>query len=622
MKKLSVMVMKILLLVTLKMIAIYTLSAQIQHAEPPFWWAGMRNPELQIMVHGENIAQYEVDADYPGLVIKTISRLHNPNYLFLDLELGEDIQPGSIDLIFKKDGKAQFNYKYELLERQEDASGVKGFDNSDVVYLLMPDRFANGNPSNDVITSMKETEVDRNAPYGRHGGDIQGIIDHMDYFEEMGFTSLWLNPVLENDMPEASYHGYAITDFYKVDPRFGDNQLYKSLAEEADKRGIKLIMDMIFNHCGSEHWWMDDLPSDDWIHYYPDYKITNHRRTVNQDPYASESDLKLMREGWFVPSMPDLNQQNPFLAEYLIQNSIWWIEYLGLEGIRMDTYPYPNKYMMAEWCKRVMDEYPDFNIVGEEWTTNPVIIAYWQKGKENYDGYESNLPSVMDFPLQEAVSKGLNEEESWGTGLIRMYESLANDFIYPDPDNIMVFPDNHDMPRFYMQLGMNKDLYKLGVMYFLTTRGIPQFLYGGEILMTHKEGDGHGYIRKDFPGGWEGDKMNAFTGENMDEEALEMQEFFKTLLNWRKENPVVHSGKLMHYAPEDNVYVLFRYNENEKVMIILNKNTDKYELKLDRFKEQLGNSTKVFDVISQEEKDLGEKMMLEPLRGYVLEIVY
>ncbi len=613
------MLKKALLLVVLNIFAGLCLFAQIQHIDPPFWWAGMKNPDLQVMIHGDNIADYKVTAKYPGLKLKTVSRVQNPNYLFLDLELENNIQAGSILITFSKDGKKEFDYEYQILQREKDASEVKGFDNSDVVYLLMPDRFANGDPSNDVVPTMKETELDRNEPYGRHGGDIQGIIDHMDYFEEMGFTALWLNPVLENDQPDASYHGYAITDFYKVDPRFGDNELYKKLAEEADKHGIKLIMDMIFNHCGSEHWWMDDLPSDDWIHYYPDYKITNHRRTVNQDPYAAESDLKLMREGWFVPTMPDMNQENPFLKEYLIQNSIWWIEYLGLEGIRMDTYPYPNKYMLAEWCKRVMDEYPNFNIVGEEWTTNPVIISYWQKGKENYDGYESHLPSVMDFPLQEAVSKGLTEEESWGTGLIRMYESLANDFIYPDPYNILVFPDNHDMPRFYMQMGMNNDLYKLGIIYFLTTRGIPQFLYGGEVLMTHTEGDSHGLIRKDFPGGWEGDKKNAFTGENLDEETLEMQNFFKTLLNWRKENPVIHTGKLTHYAPADNVYVYFRYNENKKVMVIINKNTEEYELNLERFRKHLGKTTKAFDVIDQKEIVLDGKLMLEPLRGYVLD---
>lgn len=612
---------KILFLTVLHVFACFYLSAQIQHVEPPFWWAGMKNPDLQVLIHGEDIADYKVKVDYPGLKLKTVSRVQNPNYLFLDLELENNIQAGSFLITFSKDGEKEFDYEYQILSREKDASEVKGFDNSDVIYLLMPDRFANGDPSNDVIPSMKETELDRNEPYGRHGGDIQGIIDHMDYFEEMGFTALWLNPVLENDQPDASYHGYAITDFYKVDPRFGDNELYKKLAEEADKRGIKLIMDMIFNHCGSEHWWMEDLPSDDWIHYFPDYKITNHRRTVNQDPYAAESDRKLMREGWFVPSMPDLNQENPFMAEYLIQNSIWWIEYLGLEGIRMDTYPYPNKYMLAEWCKRVMDEYPDFNIVGEEWTTNPVIISYWQRGKENHDGYEPHLPSVMDFPLQEAVTKGLTETESWGTGLIRMYESLANDFIYPDPYNILVFPDNHDMPRFYMQMGMNNNLYKLGIIYYLTTRGIPQFLYGGEVLMTHTEGDGHGLIRKDFPGGWEGDEKNAFTGENMDEEALEMQNFFKTILKWRKENPVIHTGKLTHYAPAENVYVYFRYNENKKVMVIINKNTEEYELNLERFRKHLGNAAKAFDVIDKKEIELDEKLMLEPLRGYVLEVI-
>jgi glycosidase len=384
---------------------------------------------------------------------------------------------------------------------------------------------------------------------------------------------------------------------------------------------MKLIMDMVFNHCGSEHWWMNDLPSADWINYFPDYKITNHRRTVNQDPYAAEEDAVLMRDGWFVPTMPDLNQRNPFMAEYLIQNSIRWIEYLGLGGIRMDTYPYPDKYMMAEWCERVMEEYPNFNIVGEEWTLNPIIAAYWQEGKVNHDGYEGNLPSVMDFPMQNAVTKALKEEESWGTGLIRMYESLSNDYIYPDPYNIVIFPDNHDMPRFFMQLDMDQDLYKLGIAYFLTIRGIPQIYYGSEILMTHTESDSHGYIRKDFPGGWEGDEMNAFTGENMPEDALEMQSFFKRLLNWRKENPVIHTGDITHYAPSDGVYVYFRYDENDKVMVIISKNTEPYNLDLDRFRPDIGGSSEALDVIDNKKVMLEKAILLEPKTPYVLEIL-
>lgn len=581
----------------------------------------MKNPHLQLMVHAPEIADAKVEINYPGLEVKSVSRLVSPNYLFIDLELNENIKPGSFPIEFFKDGNKTFSYDYKLLEREPGSSEREGFNSSDVIYLLMPDRFANGDPSNDIIKTMEETKLDRKDPYGRHGGDIKGIIDNLDYLGEMGFTALWLNPLLENDMPEASYHGYAITDFYKTDPRFGTNEDYKRLTDLAAEKGIKMVMDMVFNHCGSYHWWMEDLPSPDWINYYPEFKITNHRRTVNQDPYAAESDLKLMRDGWFVASMPDLNQQNPFLAEYLIQNSIWWIEYLGLGGIRMDTYPYPDKYMLAEWCERVLDEYPDFNIVGEEWSTNPITVAYWQKGQDNKDGYEPHLPTVMDFPLQDAVTRSLNEEEGWNTGLIKMYESLSNDYIYPDPQNILVFPDNHDMPRFYMQLGMDQDLYKLGITYYLTTRGIPQFLYGSEILMTHTEGDGHGYIRKDFPGGWESDKVNAFTGENMGEDELAMQEFFMRLLNWRKENPVIHTGELTHFSPVDDVYVYFRYDDSKTVMVIINKNQKKYELDLERFHSFISGSKEGLDILNNKKVMLLDKLVLDPVTPYVIQIL-
>jgi glycosidase len=465
---------------------------------------------------------------------------------------------------------------------------------------------------------MKEG-LKRRKRYGRHGGDIKGIRDHLDYISDMGFTAIWLNPVLENDMAEWSYHGYAATDFYKVDRRFGTNDEYVEMINQAKEKGLKVIMDMIFNHCGKSHWWMDDLPSADWLSY-PEYVPTNHRRTVNQDPYASQYDSERMTRGWFVEAMPDLNQENPFMSEYLVQNSIWWIEYSGIAGIRMDTYPYPDKHMMAEWNRRVLDEYPHFNIVGEEWSLNPAIVSYWQKGQNNRDGYDGELPSLMDFPLQNAVSEGLKDKEDWDGGLIKIYEMLANDFLYPDPFNLVVMPDNHDMPRFYMQLDMDRDLYRNGIVFFLTTRGIPQIYYGSEILMTHIEGDDHGYIRKDFPGGWPGDKVNAFTGEGMGSEEKNMQNMFKRLLNWRKTSDVIHSGKLKQFAPEHGTYVYFRYNDDDMVMVILNKNSSAYELKLDRFSEMLGDKQSARDVLGGREYKLGETINLSPRKPYILEI--
>ena len=608
------------LLFFLIVLSIISGYSQVERIEPPGWWAGMNSEELELIVYGKNIASCSVGIEYPGIRIKSVSRQENPNYLFIDLEIQKDIKPGQFRIKFLKDGRIITEEPYVLEERKENSAERDGFDNSDVIYLLMPDRFVNGDPSNDVIPGMLENKINRKDPYGRHGGDIRGITEHLDYIEEMGFTALWLNPVLENNQKEQSYHGYAITDFYKVDPRFGTNEDFRELTRKASERGIKMIMDMVFNHCGSEHWWMKDLPSPDWINMYPDYVYSNHRKSLNQDPYRSESDLRDLTDGWFVATMPDLNQRNPFMARYLIQNSIWWIEYLGLAGIRMDTYPYPDKFMMSAWCKRILEEYPDFNIVGEEWNTNPLTVSYWQKGQVNRDGYQGNLPSVFDFPLQNAVTRGLLEEPGWSEGMIRIYDAISNDFIYPDPYNLVIFPDNHDMSRFYMQVGMDEQLYKLGIAFYLTTRGIPQFLYGSEILMTHTEGNDHGNIRKDFPGGWEKDPQNGFTGLNMDKKSLEMQDFFKDLLNWRNENPVIHTGKLMHFVPKEEVYVYFRYNDQKKVMVILNKNKSQVTLDPSRFSEVTENCITGKDVISGLEFDLTGKLKLEPMTPYILEL--
>jgi glycosidase len=596
--------------------------AQINRVEPPFWWTAMKNPQLQLMIYGDQIAGSNVSINHLGVIVTSVSQLDNPNYLFIDLELTPGVLPGSFEIKLSKEEKVTGAYTYELKEREPGSASREGFNSSDVMYLIMPDRFANGDPSNDIVDDMKEKALNRDDRTGRHGGDLKGIINHLDYLSEMGLTAIWLNPVLENDQEQTSYHGYSTTDFYKVDPRLGTNEQYKKLGMLAREKGIKLIMDMIFNHCGSEHWWMRDMPSHDWINYYPDFVLTNHRRTVNQDPYAAEADRKIMLDGWFVESMPDLNQRNPFMANYLIQNSIWWIEYIGLAGIRMDTYPYPDKHMMAEWNRRVLEEYPDFNIVGEEWSLNPGLVSYWQKGQQNGDGYQGNLPSLMDFPLQHALTTSLlgKSEEWWNDDWVTLYNALASDFLYPDPYNLVIFPDNHDMPRFYMQVGMDVDLYKLGITYILTTRGIPQIFYGSEILMTHTESNDHGHIRKDFPGGWQGDETSGFTGEGLTEKEREMQVFFKTLLNWRKYNPVIHSGKLIHFAPEDAVYVLGRYNKDKAVMIVLNKNRNPIELAPWRFRELIKDHITGTDILSNKSFDLTKDLKLPPVTPLILEL--
>lgn len=593
-------------------------SAQVERVEPPNWWTGMACPELQIMFYGENIGDSEIRIDYPGLRIKQVFTPANKNYLFLDLEIDSSANPGFVAIELSKEGFKE-NIRYELKERMKDSAGRKGFNSSDVIYLVVPDRFANGNPDNDTLKSMKEG-LKRTKRSGRHGGDLMGLSEHADYFHNMGYTALWTTPVLENNQPQASYHGYSITDYYRVDPRLGSNSDYAELSAKLQEKGIKLIMDMVFNHCGSEHWWMKDLPFPDWINSYPEMVITNHRRTVHQDSHASEYDRARMTDGWFVPSMPDLNQKNPYLARYLIQNSIWWIEYANLAGIRMDTYPYADKGMMSEWTGRIMDEYPYFSIVGEEWSENPAIVSYWQRGKINADGYKSYLPSLMDFPLQAALVKALTVPEGWGSGWINLYELLAMDFLYPDPNSLVVLGDNHDMARFFMQLGKDTALFKMGLAYILTTRGIPQIYYGTEILLTHSKNNDHGEIRKDFPGGWQGDSINAFTGEGLNAKQAEIMEYLRNLLIWRKNCQVIHSGKLVHFAPENSCYVYFRILENKTVMIVLNKNTRSEVLQIEKFREVLKDYSYGRDIISGKEYNLETEIVSPPKQALILEL--
>ncbi|TPE46029.1 glycoside hydrolase family 13 protein [Pontibacter mangrovi] len=608
----------ILLLFTLQLVAMA--KPEALRVEPAFWWAGMASPDLQLMLHGPDIGNLKPELQHEGIVVKDVIKVSNPNYLFLNIDISK-ASAGKFRLQLKDGNRVVHKYTYELKERKAGSSQRQGFDNSDVIYLITPDRFANGNPKNDNVKSMAE-KANRSDKSGRHGGDLEGIIQHLDYLKDMGFTALWVNPVLENNQQNTSYHGYSTTDYYKVDPRFGDNAQYVALSEKADERGIKLIMDMIPNHIGSEHWWMDDLPTEDWLNYQDNYKQTNHRREAIQDPHAAAYDRNLHTQGWFVESMPDLNQENELLAQYLIQNAIWWIEYANLGGIRVDTYSYSYPPFMTEWTRRIMEEYPNFNIVGEEWSLNPAIVAYWQRGKKNPNGYTSYLPSLMDFPVQNALVAALRDDETgWDTGWLHLYAMLANDFQYADPGNLVVFPDNHDMDRIYTQLNQDAALTKLALTYILTTRGIPQLYYGTEILMHNDAPGDHGIIRTDFPGGWEGDKINAFTGQRLTEEQRQMQEFTKKLLNWRKNTEAVQTGKLTHYAPYKGVYAYFRVQGDQKVMVILNKNEKPYDLALDKFAAQLNGKTKGVDAITGKTYQLDKKALaLPPKAPLVLEL--
>ena len=583
-----------------------TLNAQkMERVEPPYWWVGMNNTSLEIMVYGKGIATCTPTILDESIKIVEVKRVENENYLFLNLDLSK-ATVGIFKIYFLKDSKSVFLYNYELKQRKQNSKNRKGFDSSDAIYLITPDRFANADTSIDIVKNLKDAIIDRSDNYARHGGDLKGITNHLDYIAEMGFTAIWPTPVLTNNMKETSYHGYAITDLYQVDPRFGTIDDYIELSQKASKKGIKLIMDQVINHIGSEHWWMKDLPTNDWVNYQKEYLegnviITNHRRTTNQDNYASKADKKLMNEGWFVPSMPDLNQNNPLLATYLIQNSIWWIETLDLGGIRQDTYPYTDKKFSSRWAGEITDEYPNFSIVGEEWSMNPLLVGYWQKDALNRDGYQSNLTSTMDFPMQRAIVNGLNEDETWDTGLVKLYESLANDFSYSNPKAIMAFPDNHDMSRIYTQLGDDVMKTKMAIGYLLVLPRVMQIYYGTEVLLNDSANPGdHGLIRSDFPGGWEGDEVNGFTGVGLSDKQIEMQWFLKSLLNYRKNSEAIHSGKTIHFAPENNMYLLFRVKGDEIVTVILNKNDTEVDLDLTRFEEIGLTGRKVKDVNTSE----------------------
>ena len=592
----------------------------IERVEPPFWWNGFDHTELQLLVHGPDVSELSPSVDHPGIEVSRVEIGDSPNYLFVYLDIAAAAEPGTFELLFTGPGET-LRHSYELREKNPDPAYTKAFTSADTVYLITPDRFANGDETNDSIKGYDDT-LNRDDDYGRHGGDIEGVSTHLDYIADMGFTQIWLNPVLENAMPRASYHGYATTDYYLVDPRFGSNESYRELVAAARARGIGVIMDMIVNHSGSQHWWADDLPTDDW-HNFADTKAhSTHARTTNQDPYASDYDKAAHADGWFVGTMPDLNQRNPLLADYLIQNAIWWIEYVGLSGIRQDTYPYADKRFMAEWTRRIMDEYPHFNMVGEEWSPSPAITSYWQRGKRNHDGYESSLPSVMDFPLQIAMQQSLTDpQKSWGSVWTPVYEMLGHDFLYPDPFNLMIFPDNHDMSRIYTQLDEDYDLFRMAMVFYLTMRGIPQIYYGTEILMSHPGTDSHGALRMDFPGGWDGDKRNAFTGKGLSKKERGAQQFLRKLLNWRKDADVIHGGKLMQYSPIGNVYAYFRYDEDDTVMVVFNRGDKSVDLELTRFSERLGQAETASDVITDKTYDVRKSLTLEPRSVLLLEVV-
>ena len=593
-------------------------TAQIDKTEPPFWYAGMNHSDLQIMFYGKNIAQYEVSISN-GIIIKDIQKTENPNYIFVTIDT-KNIP--AQDLVFTfKNGKKSFTKNYSLKSRKENSRFRESYSSKDVMYLLMPDRFANGNPNNDSHPTVTE-KGNRALPGGRHGGDIEGIIKNIPYLNELGVTAVWSTPLCEDNDETYSYHGYGQSDVYKIDPRYGTNEDYLRLSQELHKRGMKNIMDYVTNHWGWQHWMYKDLPTYDWVHQFPEFTQSNYRMTTQFDINASAIDAKNCMDGWFVKSMPDLNQSNPLVLNYLIQNAIWWIEYADLDGFRVDTYSYNDKEGISKWTKSITDEYPNFNIVGEVWMHDQAQMSYWQKDSKigAIQSYNSYLPSVMDFTLHDAFGSVFNEDNaSWDKGIIKVYENFTNDFLYPNTNNLLTFIENHDTQRFnHLYPDFRK--YQMAMTIIATTRGIPQVYYGSEIGMAGNKDKGDADIRQDFPGGWNGDTNNAFSKAGRTNIQNQYFDFTSKLLNWRKSKEVIHFGKMKHYVPVNNVYAYFRYNQSETVMVIINNSIESQTFKTNRFSESIQNHLGGKDIFSGKIIDLNNEITIEGKSVLILEL--
>lgn len=614
MKKLSCYMVNLLLW----LVAFPALAVNIKRVDPQNWWVGMHTEALQLMVYGQDIASSEPQLNHPGVRIERVTRLTSPNYLFIDLNIAPNTKPGELEIRFKGNGETEI-LRYPLLARVPGSAQRSGFSGKDAILNLMPDRFSNGNPQNDNLPGMPDASH-RNEPSGRHGGDLQGLQNHLGYIADMGFTMIWPTPMMENNQTAYSYHGYAITDLYRVDRRFGSNDDYRRFVAKAREHNIGVIQDMVPNHIGAGHPWMQDLPSSDWISYGGKFQATKHARNALSDPYAAKSDREDFTQGWFAPSMPDLNQRQLQLATYLKQNAVWWIEYAGLSGFRVDTVGYSDTDFVAQWTGYILNEYPNFSIVGEEWSNNPLVVARWQQDGLGMMASGRGMPNMMDFPLSEALRRALPAKETLDTGLIELYSALVNDSLYPDPKKLVLFDGNHDMPRLYSVLGEDLDLYRMALVYVATAPRIPQFYYGTEVLMTSTTYRDDPAARRDFLGGWSGDAVNAFNGKGLNAKQLEAQSFVRKLLNWRKQATAVHTGKMLHYAPEAGVYVYFRYNDSQRVMVVLNKNKEALVLDLARYAEGIAGTRVAVDVFTGTRRSLDTKFDVPARAALILSL--
>lgn len=587
----------------------------IKHIEPPYWWTGM-NTNLQLLIYGENISSYEIHLSDADVKIDKINTTKNPNYVFIDITVSASLESKTVVFQFKKNNKIAFSQKYEFKKRESSTNKQMGFNSNDAIYLLMPDRFSNGNTNNDNLEGYAD-KTNRLNNDARHGGDLKGIANHLDYIAQLGMTAIWINPLLENNMPKYSYHGYATTDFYKIDPRFGTNLEYKNLVDTAHSKKLKVIMDMIFNHCGSENWIYKDMPSEDWFHKWPEFTRSNYRSETLMDPHSSEIDKKYMGQGWFDNTMPDFNQTNPLVAKYLIQNSIWWIEYSGIDGIRMDTYQYADQKMMNNWILAVKAEYPNFSIVGECWMQRESHTAWFQKQYGICANTENQLENITDFPMQAAIANAFNEKDDWTQGLARLYYTLSQDYLYSNANNLVIFADNHDLSRCFSLYQNDLNKWKMAMTFLLFTRGIPMIYYGTEILMDGHKSNGDGGLRNDFPGGWQNDSINAFRSIGLTTNQTEASLYLSKLLNFRN-SWSANNGKITQFVPQDGIYVFFKLNNTDSIMVIFNNDEKSKTLNLDRFEECLQNVKQGTNLISGETVSLLKSIVIPAKSSTIL----
>jgi neopullulanase len=593
--------------------------AELDRVEPANWWIGMKHTNLQLLVRGKAIAEREVSLNYNGVELVKVHKTDNPNFLFIDLKINATAMAGKFNITFKKNKAKDLVYVYELKERTVANNRNQGVSNKDLIYLLMPDRFANGDESNDVVASLKEKAIKRSEMYARHGGDLQGIIDHLDYLVDLGVTTIWCTPEIENDQPQASYHGYAATDHYKIDPRFGTNDLYKTYVDACHAKGLKVIKDIVHNHIGDEHWMMKDMPTKDWVHQWPSFTQTSYKDQPVMDPYGAAVDKKKTLDGWFVQSMPDMNHYNAFVRNYLIQNHIWWIEYAGIDGLRLDTYLYNDAEFMADWAKKIKAEFPRLGIFGETLVNSVISQAYFTEQTPLRKDFNTELPGITDAVLKDAIYEAVNGKFGWMEGVSKLYSILSTDMAYKDPTKNVVFLDNHDMSRMFSCVGEDFDKYKSANILLLTTRGIPQMYYGTELLMKNFSNP-DGLVRSDVMGGWTRDSENKFTEKGRTAKENEAFNFFKKLANYRKTSSALQTGKLMQYVPEDGIYVYFRYDETKTNMIIFNSNDKSIDLNTKRFSERLNSFSKAKNVLNEEKVQDLSKITVPAKTTYLLEL--